>query len=379
MVDFDPSPSSTVNMNGGAISDNYISKLDRNGNYVWAKSIAGTGSNWAGFQSIACDLAGSTYLTGNLDQTTDFNPGTGVFNLSPTGQSRDGFILKLNSNGAFVWVKQLNEVNGLLYEFVNSYKVIIDGYNNIYTIGCFSGTVDFDPGTSNFNLSSTGSFNEYDIFIQKLNNYCNLSGSSFSVSTCNSYVSPSGNYTWSTSGIFHDTLFNVSGCDSVLTINLNVESVITSVTQSGAILTANANSANYLWVDCDNGFAPVAPLTNNPTYIANLNGNYAVIVYQNGCSDTSFCYNVTNVNINEIGVSDFTLYPNPTINTLTIQFNTPITNGSIVLTNTMGQVVYTAVSNQKSIILNLKSLPAGLYFVHVITDKGSTIQKVVKQ
>ena len=75
----------------------------------------------------------------------------------------------------------------------------------------------------------------------------------------------------------------------------------------------------------------------------------------------------------------FSIYPNPTTNTLTIQLNSPITNGSIILTNIVGQVVYTAAINLKSKIINLKSLPSGLYFVQVVTDKGSVVKKVIKQ
>ena len=42
------------------------------------------------------------------------------------------------------------------------------------------------------------------------------------VSACDSYTSPSGNYTWNTSGTYMDTLTNAAGCDSILTIDLTV-------------------------------------------------------------------------------------------------------------------------------------------------------------
>tara|TARA_B100001109_G_C18860561_1_gene473762 strand:- start:1746 stop:3437 length:1692 start_codon:yes stop_codon:yes gene_type:complete len=50
----------------------------------------------------------------------------------------------------------------------NSYGVDIatDAAGNIYTVGVFGGTVDFDPGPGSFNLTSRGSFS--DIFIQKM-------------------------------------------------------------------------------------------------------------------------------------------------------------------------------------------------------------------
>lgn len=41
-------------------------------------------------------------------------------------------------------------------------------------------------------------------------------------SVCNSYKSPSGKYTWTTSGTYKDTIPNKKGCDSIITINLVV-------------------------------------------------------------------------------------------------------------------------------------------------------------
>ncbi|MBU1234287.1 MAG: SBBP repeat-containing protein [Proteobacteria bacterium] len=48
--------------------------------------------------------------------------------------------------------------------------ITVDNSGNVYTTGYFLGTVDFDPGTESFNLTSAGND---DIFIHK------LSGSSF--------------------------------------------------------------------------------------------------------------------------------------------------------------------------------------------------------
>jgi uncharacterized repeat protein (TIGR03803 family) len=56
--------------------------------------------------------------------------------------------------------------------------------------------------------------------------------------TCDNYTSPSGRYTWTTSGTYKDTIPNAEGCDSVITINLTVNIVDVSVTQDGITLTA---------------------------------------------------------------------------------------------------------------------------------------------
>jgi streptogramin lyase len=45
------------------------------------------------------------------------------------------------------------------------------------------------------------------------------------VSPCNSYTSPSGKYTWTTSGIHYDTIVNSAGCDSLIIVNLTVTGI----------------------------------------------------------------------------------------------------------------------------------------------------------
>lgn len=46
--------------------------------------------------------------------------------------------------------------------------------------------------------------------------------STLTLSQCDSYTSPSGNYTWTTSGTYLDTVPSYQGCDSIITIGLTV-------------------------------------------------------------------------------------------------------------------------------------------------------------
>ena len=143
--------------------DIYILKLDKNGDFVWAKSLGG--KDWESGNSIALDSYNNVYITGNFNGILDFDPGVGVYNLQSKGGD-DMFILKLDENGDFVWVKSL----GGLYLDIGT-SIIIDSDNNIITTGFFGGTIDFDLGPNIFNLTSKG---KYDIFILKLDKYGNF-------------------------------------------------------------------------------------------------------------------------------------------------------------------------------------------------------------
>ncbi len=52
-------------------------------NFVWAKSMGGTGLEFG--TSTAVDGLGNVYTTGYFNNTVDFDPGVGVFNLTSAG------------------------------------------------------------------------------------------------------------------------------------------------------------------------------------------------------------------------------------------------------------------------------------------------------
>ena len=110
------------------------------------------------FSSI-CDLQGNVYTTGSFQETVDFDPGPEVNNLSSVGRS-DVFVQKLDTDGNFLWVKQM----GGKYDDTG-YDITIDVDGNIITTGHFQKTIDFDPGLGVTNLTSEG---KLDVFVQKL-------------------------------------------------------------------------------------------------------------------------------------------------------------------------------------------------------------------
>jgi len=90
-VDFDPG-AGTFNLTSAGLWDIFVSKLDGNGDFIWAKSIGGTDSD--GIYGVAVDSIGDVYTTGYFISTVDFDPGVGTFNLISAGGS-DIFIFKL--------------------------------------------------------------------------------------------------------------------------------------------------------------------------------------------------------------------------------------------------------------------------------------------
>lgn len=161
LADFDPGPG-TANLTPPSIlSDIYLSKLDAGGNLVWAKRM---GSYYDDFgNSVVVDGAGNVYSTGLFSFVVDFDPGPGTANLT-AADFGDAYIQKLDASGNFVWAKQFVGTNSSQGSS-RGLSIKVDKLGNLYCIGTFGETADFDPGAGTFNLDSNG---EWDIFVIKL-------------------------------------------------------------------------------------------------------------------------------------------------------------------------------------------------------------------
>ena len=257
----------------------------------------------------------------------------------------------------------------------------------IYGLGSAGGSYGkgtifrYDPDLDN--LITTHDFQglnganpEYE---QLLEIYNCSSASTINETSCKQYTSPSGKYTWTESGIYHDTLANVFGCDSIINIELSITHVDTSVVQSGDTLTANAEGAAYQWVDCNNGYIPVDGATGQ-NFVPLTNGDYAVVVTVNACTDTSSCYSLSPSAVPEkISAFSADLYPNPTNGDVVLRLGHP-EKVIISITDIAGRKIQVVKGNaKKEIILPLAQWQRGIYFVTVSTDETYKVFKLIKK
>jgi hypothetical protein len=155
-ADFDPG-TSTANLTSRGNWDVYVSKLNSQGNYVWAKSFGSAGVDNS--YGLALDGAGNVYVAGGFSGTVDFDPGAGVYNLSEAGQG-DAFVSKLDPSGNFSWASRLG---GSAFDLAEG--VAVSPLGAVYVAGRFQGTADFDPGIGTDPISTRGSD---DIFLTRL-------------------------------------------------------------------------------------------------------------------------------------------------------------------------------------------------------------------
>jgi hypothetical protein len=203
--------------------------------------------------------------------------------------------------------------------------------------------------------------------------------SSITESACNSYVSPSGNTTWTATGIYTDIVPNANGCDSVITVDLTITSVNVGVTQTANVLTADLVGASYQWIDCSDN-SPISGETSQ-TYTASADGDFAVIVTDGNCSDTSACSTVLFWGIDEAAFAHtLVIAPNPTTGETTIQFGAEVNNVRATVYSVSGQeITSTSMNNGTSMSLNIDG-EAGFYLVVIESETGERAQlNVIKQ
>lgn len=159
------------------------------------------------------------------------------------------------------------------------------------------------------------------------------------VSSCDSYTWMDGiTYTASNNSATY-TLTNAAGCDSVVTLDLTINTVDASATMNAPSFMANTSGASYQWIDCGNGNQVINGETNQ-TFVATSNGSYAVIVTENGCSDTSACMILDNIGVSELHHTSFVLYPNPNDGHFTLAFATLPQSETLHIIDACGKVVY---------------------------------------
>ncbi len=181
----------------------------------WAVGVGGNFDDTG--TSIGVDGIGNTYIIGHFEDTADFDPGSGTFNLTSNG-SYDIFIAKYATDGSFVWAKNLGGADDDA-----GTSIFVESNGNVYVTGGFEGTVDFNPGGSTFNLVSSGGA---DIFIAKYESdgsfvlAKNVGGTSFDAG---SSISVDGNGKIYVTGFFEgkadfdpgESIFNLTSVGSV--------------------------------------------------------------------------------------------------------------------------------------------------------------------
>lgn len=137
-IDFDPGPGTDIRGIAGTDEDPFVAKYAPDGTLLWAATLPTTiGGDVFG---MATDASGSVYAVGSFDGSADFDP-SGTSFILPSGgpiaeDDDDGFVWKLDSDGALVWA---DYAGGSSFDEMSDVVVPADGDPRV--LGLFTSEV----------------------------------------------------------------------------------------------------------------------------------------------------------------------------------------------------------------------------------------------
>ena len=372
-VDFDPGPNIYNVSTIGAAA--YVLKLGTNGNFIWIKKMGGVNGPLVidAVNDVKCNAQGDVSLCGIFAGLEDFDPNAGNYLLGPGSLSTrmNAFYMQLDNNGNFKWAAAIGDY----FAQADAQCLAQANHEKMYIVGSFHGTTDFDHNSGVQIISSNGGYRAYLIKLKP----CTSNSSIDVINSCSPITWIDG-ITYTTSNFSaKDTLSNANGCDSIVTLNLTLTALDTSIQVNNNMLFSNATGVTYQWVECiNNNFLQIAGATNQ-TYIPVTSSLYAVIVSNGTCADTSIClpFVITALDVNN--KIQLSLNPNPTNDKISILLPDFEDVVIVEVISIEGAIIQTKISRlEKEITISLLNNNNGICFVKVKSTKWQKVFKVVK-
>ena len=343
---------------------------------MWVKTLESTGASK--IEDLEISSTGDFYLTGYFEGNIDLDPSGSNTQTKTSNGSRDVFILKLDSNGDYLWGNSFGSTNP---DNVNVIRSLDSG---VYVGGVFSGATEFQTGNPVSPLSTDdGYLVKYDDmgnfnFVYTIGG--NGSGSGLfeeveDVTEVNNTLVVSGNFISTVD--FDNDPNNTANSTS----NGNRDAYVLELTTSGDYIN------NYTIGGTDDEVRNRVHITNGNEIILygafesasiDLDPSSGVDTYTNGFNfhDIYFSHFSTPnlLSVDNAVLESFSVYPNPTTGVINIQSNTAI--DSYIIYNQLGQVMKTGNDTNR---IDINSFPRGLYMLQITSGNSSVTKKIVKQ
>ena len=355
--------------NGGF--DLFLARYSAQGALLWAQNWGSSADEVAAASLIRPN--GKLYLGGSFSNSVDFDPNSSA-GLAQSLASQDAFLLGLNGACQLQIHSNWSPQN------------IVCANDSIYLSASGADSIYFQPQWPN-NSYYTPSQSEWIYVFGQDSLGCRaqdsleiiLAQASSSIDqqqACGSFSWIDGNTYYSSNNSASYLLSNAAGCDSIVYLQLTIEQLDSTVSQSNDSLFASPNASSYQWIDCNSGLA--IPGANNASFAPSSSGNYAVELTLNSCSQTSACYPFTlTTGLESIANHQFSIYPNPAQNELYLSFEQDQQEIHLQLFDLQGRKQKLHYQGQgQDYQMNWENLPQGVYFLQITGAHIQHSQKI---
>lgn len=306
--------------------------------------------------SLCADANGNAYLSLNFDDSIDVNLGQAKTFVTSSGLI-DNVLLKMNLGKSTFDTLVVNDCmdyfgpDGKFYYNTGKYNLVVPNeFNwdkNVY--------LDYTKHPS------------YDIFLGMF-------------TACNSFIFPDSTIK-NGPGMYNYRKIHKSfnGCDSIISLTVNIsKSEPIYILKVGGKLIAQQGHTAYQWLNCDKSYLPING-ANKFEFEPDTSGNYAVLITNGICIDTSECFyidvNTTGLN-NTYSKQNILIFPNPNKGVFTIDFGTNnIQPKQVIVRDILGNI-WLNQTFESAIIEIEKELAKGLYILEIIVGSDREIEKI---
>lgn len=177
-------------------------------------------------------------------------------------------------------------------------------------------------------------------------------------------------------GSYTVTITDDNLCNASITVDVESDVIMNTATSlSGITISAVASGLSYQWINCSDNSEINGAI--NQSYTPSTNGDYAVIVDNGTCADTSACVSITTVGIDELGNVELAeMYPNPANDKFTVQLS-KWEDAIITIYNTLGKIVYQEAVKSKKTSIDSSTYPKGVYLVSIQNKEAKQTKRIV--
>ena len=260
-----------------------------------------------------------------------------------------------NVSEAGVYTQTLTSVNGC-DSIVTLSLNVNPTFNTELSANICQGQVYNENG---FNVSEAGvytqtltSANGCDSIVTLTLNVNPTFNTELSATICEGQVYNEQGFNVSEAGVYTQTLQTINGCDSVVTLTVSVNP--TFDTTINATINAGETYAEYGFNESEAG-----------TYVQNLQTEF-------GCDSTITLVLSVNSSLLDVEQTEISFYPNPTDSK--VIFSQMIEKIEVI--DLTGKTIFTF-TNAKTI--NIESLPSGAYYLRLTNNDKAIMRKVIKE
>ncbi len=371
-----------ISLRGGAIYNRGVFlQIDNSSFYnngLTQTAASATSLEGGAMYSEGTVIINSSTFSGNFASTigsTSPAQGGGIFNtgnltINNSTLSNNALVAGLNPRGGNIW----NGGQAYIYNSIIANGVIpaIGSGEDIYTVFGSGFTTSLGSNILENPLGSNMVFFSGDFATDPLLLPLAYEGNAFTKTHALDCASPAVNAGDSTTSPNYDQIGNPRVIGSSIDIGaIELQSTLTgpTIAQVGSVLSVPVNGTYQWFVD-----GSIIPGATGASFSLLLSGNYFVVVYDSlGCgpfnSDTVAVSLGVETNFKEPIVNS--IYPNPAQTFINIEFSSASEEKHVInVYSSIGQLVFTSITNSEKVQLLVDDLENGIYLIEVLNSNG---------